>query len=465
MKNQLDYIISKTIAKLLSEAPARETNNANSDAVDSPFTPAEEMFLGKFDARGTNHLGIMYSITDIGKAEFISRSGGDLNLTPEILDNLIHNGIIKIVPYGGFGHNDNYTLELQLSLDDIKGLGDEERKEIESGGSTDGASPMPSEPTPTPEPLAPEPTPPNESFTRNKPLITEQIFKPDVQIKFLQYGFDFWDTVYNAMDQFDWDEDVLKTTIASIPTKNHAVYIDVAGLILLHLANTKFTSISFVKYLQKNFPNMFSITVSGDLKKRFHKLADLFDYNKVESWYTNDALDWSENIVNGRIPEFDKLRTRGIGVVKYQMYGDSLQPKALYTSYTPADVLNVYNQIRKPYGSANATTSDMLSNDEKIARAKAVWNTIVKNNLSPDWPKDKKVPDMRDLTVFSKGKVTAWVNSKGTPYVQVTNVNGEPKIMQFYSNGTVHDKTQKTWKKFKFNLNDTGATRIELSKI
>lgn len=465
MKNQLDYIISKTIAKLLSEAPARETNNANSDAVDSPFTPAEEMFLGKFDARGTNHLGIMYSITDIGKAEFISRSGGDLNLTPEILDNLIQSGILKIVPYGGFGHNDNHTLELQLSLDDIKGLGDAERAEIESGSGSGAGIEMPDEPTPTTPPPPPEPALPNESFTRNKPLITEQIFKPDVQIKFLQYGFDFWDKVYNAMDQFDWDEDVLKTAIASIPTKNHAVYIDVAGLILLHLADTKFTSIPFVNYLQKNFPNMFSITVSGDLKKRFHKLADLFDYNKVESWYTNDALDWSEKIDNGRIPEFDKLRTNGIGVVKYQMYGDSLQPKALYTSYTPADVLNVYNQIRKPYGSANATTSDMLSNDEKIARAKAVWNTVVKNNLSPEWPKEKKVPDMRDLTVFNKGKVTAWVNSKGTPYVQVTNVNGEPRIMQFYSNGTVYDKTFKTWNKFKFDLNDTGAAIINLYNL
>ena len=44
---------------------------------------------------------------------------------------LIKNGIIKIVPYTGWGRNDDYTIELQLSLDDIAGLGDEDRAKIE----------------------------------------------------------------------------------------------------------------------------------------------------------------------------------------------------------------------------------------------------------------------------------------------------------------------------------------------
>jgi len=119
-----------------------ETDNAPSSAENSPFSPAEERFLGKFDVYGSTHLGILYSISDIGVREFISRSGKELNVTPGILLGLIRNGIIKIVPYTGFGRNTDYTLELQLSLDDVKGMGSEEDKaKAESGGSAPGAPP------------------------------------------------------------------------------------------------------------------------------------------------------------------------------------------------------------------------------------------------------------------------------------------------------------------------------------
>jgi len=150
MKSLMEQVLTPILQQLINEqddataaapAPAGpagpgpdvETNNAPADSKSSPFTPAEKKFLGKFDAFGSRQLGVIYSISDIGIREFIARSGKDLNLNSNILLLLLKNGIIKIVPYTGWGRNDDYTIELQLSLDDIAGLGDEDRKKIEKG--------------------------------------------------------------------------------------------------------------------------------------------------------------------------------------------------------------------------------------------------------------------------------------------------------------------------------------------
>ena len=155
MNIDLNSIFSKTLINLIAEqAPApgakkQETDNAPIDANESPFTPAEEKFLGKFDAYGTKHIGIIYSPSDIGVREFIMRSGKDLNCTPEILLSMVRNKIIKIVPYTGFGRNTDYTLELQLSLNDVVGLGSEDKKKAEAGAETpspDAAAPPPPAP-------------------------------------------------------------------------------------------------------------------------------------------------------------------------------------------------------------------------------------------------------------------------------------------------------------------------------
>lgn len=127
---------------------ALETDNAESDNADSPFTPAEKRFLGKFDAYGTQHIGIIYSLSDIGIREFIARSGKDLNLTPEILLKMIKDGFVKIVPYTGWGRNDDYTIELQLSLDDVAGLGADDKAKAEKGSSASGAAPAGAPPSP-----------------------------------------------------------------------------------------------------------------------------------------------------------------------------------------------------------------------------------------------------------------------------------------------------------------------------
>jgi len=153
-------IVTSTLKSMIVEqatppVTSKETDNSAGDAGDSPFTPAEAKFLGKFDAYGSRHMGIIYSISDIGIREFIMRSGKDLNLTPDILLNLIKNKIIKIVPYSGWGRNDDYTLELRLSLDDIDGLGDADKASIEKGSSASGApapgGDMGAAPPPAPE--------------------------------------------------------------------------------------------------------------------------------------------------------------------------------------------------------------------------------------------------------------------------------------------------------------------------
>ena len=146
-----------------------ETDNAPSSAKNSPFTPAEERFLGKFDAYGTRHLGILYSISDIGIREFVTRSGKELNCSPEILLGLLRNNIIKIVPYTGWGRNTDYTIELQLSLDDVKGLGAEDKEKAESESGASGAPPAGGESELPPPP----PGPPTEWIMGYGDLLTE----------------------------------------------------------------------------------------------------------------------------------------------------------------------------------------------------------------------------------------------------------------------------------------------------
>jgi hypothetical protein len=182
---KLEYIIEQVLKTMIQEAPAIETDNAPRDAVDSPFTPAEEKFLGKFDAHGSKHMGIIYSPSDIGIREFMARSGADFNASPEIILSLIRNGIIKIVPYTGFGRNTDYTMELQLSLDDVKGLGAKDKEAVEAGSSASGGA--------APEAPMPEPGPEvswvvkygdilKESATIAKSIISETTKKPKSKV-------------------------------------------------------------------------------------------------------------------------------------------------------------------------------------------------------------------------------------------------------------------------------------------
>ena len=161
-------IVENTLKQLISEAPAQETDNITSDS-SAVFTPAQEKFLGKFDAYGTEHLGVIYSISDIGIQEFIARSGKDLNITPGTLLSLLRSKMIKIVPYGGWGRDDNYTIELQLSLEDIAGMGAEDKKNIEAGSAAAGGAPAP-EPS-----MPPAPGPENAWVVRYGDILSESV--------------------------------------------------------------------------------------------------------------------------------------------------------------------------------------------------------------------------------------------------------------------------------------------------
>jgi hypothetical protein len=76
----------------------------------SPFSEAEEKFLAKFAELGSRSLGILYTPNDVGIREFLGRSGKDFNLTPDVLYKLMRDGIISIVPYGGYARNQDYKL-------------------------------------------------------------------------------------------------------------------------------------------------------------------------------------------------------------------------------------------------------------------------------------------------------------------------------------------------------------------
>jgi hypothetical protein len=141
-----------------------ETDDINTSAGQSPFTPAEKRFLGKFDAYGSQQMGIIYSISDIGIREFITRSGKDFNLTPTILLKMLRDKIIKLVPYTGWGRDDSYTIELQLPLEDIAGFGAEDEKKVEKGSDASGA--------PTDTGAAPSP-PITAGFIRYGDLLSE----------------------------------------------------------------------------------------------------------------------------------------------------------------------------------------------------------------------------------------------------------------------------------------------------
>ena len=88
----------------------------------SPYTPEEEKFLAKFFELKTTSIGILYSKDATGVREFLNRSGKDFNLTPNIFHSLLKQGTISIVPYGGYARNEDYTVKLNIPLEDLEGL-------------------------------------------------------------------------------------------------------------------------------------------------------------------------------------------------------------------------------------------------------------------------------------------------------------------------------------------------------
>ena len=139
------------------------------------FTPAEEKFLAKFVELGAQSLGIIYAPNDIGIREFLGRSGKDFNLTPDVLAKLLKDKVISIIPYGGYSRNEDYTLKLNIPLDELEGIGGEDAKDDTAGD--DSAETPDDIPAPAPEvDAAPEPPldaggAPQESYASSKDIV------------------------------------------------------------------------------------------------------------------------------------------------------------------------------------------------------------------------------------------------------------------------------------------------------
>jgi len=110
MNKRLEHIVRTTLKDVLSEQEQQA----------SVFDDAQKKFLGSFALAGAQHLGILYSMSDIGVREFVARSGAQYNCTPHVLLSLLRGKYIKIVPYTGFGRDTDYTIELQLPLESVQ---------------------------------------------------------------------------------------------------------------------------------------------------------------------------------------------------------------------------------------------------------------------------------------------------------------------------------------------------------
>ena len=137
MNKRLEHIVRTTLKDVLSEQE-QQAKQA------SAFDDAQKKFLGSFALAGAQHLGILYSMSDIGVREFVARSGAQYNCTPAVLLSLLRGKYIKIVPYTGYGRDTDYTIELQLPLDavqpfaELAGAKDGDGSAAPAGGDTGG---------------------------------------------------------------------------------------------------------------------------------------------------------------------------------------------------------------------------------------------------------------------------------------------------------------------------------------
>lgn len=345
-KNALEHIIRTTLKQLVKEqadaqAAAVETDNAPSSAVDSPFTPAEERFLGKFDAFGSTHLGIIYSPSITGIREFVARSGKDLNVTPGILLSLLRKKVIKLVPYTGFGRNDDYTIELQLSLDDVKGLGDADKATAQKGSAAAGA-PMGGGDMGAPAPEAPAPE--NAGYTP-KGNVLKETFLTENKITEIQLdrALNFWTVLSTELSGgmfSDWDEDKLLKMIQTIKNANDAIIIDVAGRLI-------FDSIKISKYTEQAIDSIEKI-IGNDVYPKIPKIRGEWIYS-LKRLFEN--FDFGDSVIGDDSDEYIKmLYARGIGRLVSNAKNLENNTYLFYPSYSVQTMWTQYVSVLNTYG-------------------------------------------------------------------------------------------------------------------
>jgi hypothetical protein len=325
-KNALEYIIRTSLKEILREqaeqtASAIETDNAPSSAKDSPFTPAEERFLGKFDAYGSTHLGIVYSPSISGIREFIARSGKDLNATPGILLSLLRKKIIKLVPYSGFGRNTDYTIELQLSLDDVKGLGDADKATAKKGSSAPAAGGMDMG-TP-PETPAPE----NAGYIPTGNVIKESLLTESVSDNDIKNARAFWDDIIDGLKGFDWDEKQIWNAFNKyVKNRQSAIIIDALGRLIYDFDNgDPQVTAAFKK-------SKYYVSKMPEVPKEGYTITRLLQNNSFAAHFVTE--NYKDEMIK-------LLRFRGIGSYKII---DNV-PVQYFPTYTKNDVWMMRNQI------------------------------------------------------------------------------------------------------------------------
>jgi len=332
-KNALEYIIRESLKEILREqaeqtTSAVETDNAPSSAKDSPFTPAEERFLGKFDAYGTTHLGIVYSPSITGIREFVARSGKDLNVTPGILLSLLRKKVIKLVPYTGFGRNDDYTIELQLSLDDVKGLGAADKATAEKGSSAPAGGGMDMGAAPaTPEPPAPE----NAGYVPIGKVIKESLLTESVSDEDIKNARAFWNDLFDGLKDFDWKETIIWNAFNKyVKNRQSAIIIDAFGRLIYDFDNGDpqvTAAFKKSKYYINKFP---------EVPKEGYTITRLLQNNSFAAHFVTE--NYKDEMIK-------LLRYRGIGSYKFV---DNV-PVQYFPTYTKNDVWKMRNQILEQF--------------------------------------------------------------------------------------------------------------------
>lgn len=150
-KTDIQRIVREELISALAEQEQpQETDKQNTEIPDDDrFSQAEKAFLGKFAEKGSQYLGILYSKSPSGIEEFINRSADQLNLTMDVFQKLLRDGVIAIEQYGGYGRNEDYTIKLNLDLQGVEQYrgaqppngenGGDETADIDTGGDSSSA--------------------------------------------------------------------------------------------------------------------------------------------------------------------------------------------------------------------------------------------------------------------------------------------------------------------------------------